>query len=521
MQMTAPQRSLPLTIPAVVAEAARRFGSASAIEDGAYRASFRELEEECLRAAASFIASGIRKGDRIALWAPNGAAWVIAAVGAQSAGAVIVPLNTRLRGREAGYILRRSGARLLLTVGDFLGVRYPELLAAEELPGLERIVLLAGDAPPHESWGAFLARGAAVSRDQVLAARAAVEPDDLSDLLFTSGTTGDPKGVMSAHGPTVRTFATWSDTVGLRAGDRYMIVNPFFHTFGYKSGWLACLLRGATILPVAVFDAGEVMQRIVTDRISVLPGAPTLFQSMLAHESCGRLDLSSLRISVTGAATVPPVLIERMRKVLGFQTVVTAYGLTEAPVVTICPPGTSDERVAQTCGKPIPGVEVRCVDEAGRTVSAGEPGEVLVRGFNVMRGYFGDDAATREAIDRDGWLHTGDIGVLDTEGFLRITDRKKDLYITGGFNCYPAEIEKILSVHPAIAQAAVIGVPDERMGEVGKAFVLLRPGASLDAAALITWCRENMANYKVPRHVDFVSALPTNAAGKVQKFQLR
>lgn len=515
------EHDLPLTIPATVARAAHLFGEASALEEGDYRVSFRELERECLRAAAAFLACGLRKGDRVAIWAPNSAEWIVAAIGAQTAGGVIVPLNTRLRGKEAGYILRRSQARILLTVGEFLGVRYPELLAHEQLPGLEHTVVLSGSAPGCERWSEFLTRGARIPEAQVLAARDAVGPEDLSDLLFTSGTTGEPKGVMSAHGPTVRTFAVWCDTVGLRAGDRYMIVNPFFHSFGYKSGWLACLLRGATILPVAVFDAGEVMQRIVTDRVTVLPGAPTLFQSMLAHESCGKVDLSSLRLSVTGAATVPPILIERMRKVLGFQTVVTAYGLTEAPVVTICPLGTSDERVAQTCGQPIPGVELKCVDDDGRAVPAGEPGEVLVRGFNVMRGYFEDPAATREAIDAEGWLHTGDIGVLDAEGFLRITDRKKDLFIVGGFNCYPAEIEKILSEHPAIAQAAVVGVPDERMGEVGKAFVVLRNGAKLEAPELIAWCRENMANYKVPRQVEFVTALPTNAAGKVQKFQLQ
>jgi acyl-CoA synthetase (AMP-forming)/AMP-acid ligase II len=225
---------------------------------------------------------------------------------------------------------------------------------------------------------------------------------------------------------------------------------------------------------------------------------------------------------VTGAASVPPILIRRMRGELGFEHVVTAYGLTESTgTVTICPRGTPDELVATRCGVAIAGVEVRCVDDAGKPVPANEPGEVLVRGYNVMLGYFEDPAATAEAIDRDGWLHTGDVGVLDEQGFLRITDRKKDMFIVGGFNCYPAEIERMLSEHPAIAQSAVIGVPDERLGEVGKAYVVLRPDASADPAQIIAWCRGNMANYKVPRHVEIVSALPTNAAGKVQKFTLR
>jgi acyl-CoA synthetase (AMP-forming)/AMP-acid ligase II len=320
----------------------------------------------------------------------------------------------------------------------------------------------------------------------------------------------------------VRVYITWADTVDLRTGDRYLAVNPFFHTFGYKAGWLASLIRGATIYPVPAFDAGVVLDKIARDRISVLPGPPTIYQSLLAHADRERTDLSSLRLAVTGAASVPPILIRRMREELGFEHVVTAYGLTESTgTATICPRGTPDEIVATRCGVAIAGVEIRCVDDAGEPVPVDEPGEVLVRGFNVMLGYFEDPRATAEAVDRDGWLHTGDIGVLDRDGFLRITDRKKDMFIVGGFNCYPAEIEKILSEHPAIAQSAVIGVPDERLGEVGKAYVVLRPNANAEPTEIIAWSRQNMANYKVPRHVEIVTVLPTNAAGKVQKFALR
>jgi acyl-CoA synthetase (AMP-forming)/AMP-acid ligase II len=310
--------------------------------------------------------------------------------------------------------------------------------------------------------------------------------------------------------------------VGLGRGDRYLGVNPFFHSFGYKAGWLACLLQGATLYPLAVFDAGRALDCIERERISVLPGPPTLYQSLLAHESLPRRDLSSLRLAVTGAASVPPVLITRMRRELKFQSVLTAYGLTESTgVVTVCPHDADDETVATRCGVPIPGVQVRCVDPSGLSVPTGEPGEVLVRGYNVMRGYFEDARATAEAIDADGWLHTGDVGVLDERGYLRITDRMKDVFIVGGFNCYPAEIEKLLSEHPAIAQVAVVGVPDERLGEVGKAFVVLRPGAKTTEEALLAWARESMANYKVPRSLQIVAQLPVNAAGKVQKFALR
>ena len=515
---------IPPSIPRVLARAAQRFAEAPAIIDGPLRLSFRELQEQALAATAAFMASGIVPGDRVGIWAPNSAQWVVAALGVLGCGGVLVPLNTRLKGKEAGFILRRSGARALVTVAEFLGTRYPALLSAESLPQLERTVLLGegAAATATQSWGEFLTGAAAVSRREAAAAHGRVAGTDIADILFTSGTTGQPKGVLSTHEQDVRVFRTWSEVVGLAAGDRYLGVNPFFHSFGYKAGWLACLLQGATLYPLAVFDAGRALDCIERERISVLPGPPTIYQSLLAHESLARRDLSSLRLAVTGAASVPPALITRMRTELKFKSVLTAYGLTESTgVVTVCPHDADDETVATRCGVPIPGVEVRCADEHGASVSTGDAGEVQVRGYNVMRGYFEDPAATAEAIDADGWLHTGDVGVLDERGYLRITDRMKDVFIVGGFNCYPAEIERLLAEHPAIGQAAVIGIPDERLGEVGKAFVVLRPGQAVSAEELLAWSRTNMANYKVPRQFQIVTQLPLNAAGKVQKFALR
>jgi HIP---CoA ligase len=517
---------IPLSIPRVLARAARRFADAPAIVDGAERLSFRELQEQALAATAAFMAAGIAPLDRVGIWAPNSARWVVAALGLLGCGGVLVPLNTRLKGKEAGFILRRSGARALVTVDEFLGTRYPALLSDESLPRLERTVLL-GETPSAagaatQSWHDFLAGGGTVTRAQAAAAHGRVGAGDVADILFTSGTTGQPKGVLSTHEQDVRVFRTWSEVVGLAEADRYLGVNPFFHSFGYKAGWLACLLQGATIYPLAVFDAGRALDCIERERISVLPGPPTIYQSLLAHQSLPRRDLSSLRLAVTGAASVPPALITRMRAELKFKSVLTAYGLTESTgVVTVCPHDADDETVATRCGVPIPGVEVRCADARGQRVATGEAGEVQVRGYNVMPGYFDDPVATAEAIDSDGWLHTGDVGVLDERGYLRITDRMKDVFIVGGFNCYPAEIERLLSEHPAIGQVAVIGVPDERLGEVGKAFVVLRPGHTASPEALLAWSRTNMANYKVPRQFQIVTQLPVNAAGKVQKFALR
>jgi acyl-CoA synthetase (AMP-forming)/AMP-acid ligase II len=327
---------------------------------------------------------------------------------------------------------------------------------------------------------------------------------------------------MTCHGQNIRGFEAWSEVVGLREDDRYLIINPFFHSFGYKAGWLSCVMRGATALPHLVFDVPEVLARVGSERISVLPGPPTLYQSILAHPDREQYDLSCLRLSVTGAAAIPVELIHRMRDELHFETIITGYGLTEAcGIVSMCRFDDDPETIATTSGRAIPGIEVHCVDTHGKQVAEGEPGEVVVRGYNVMQGYFEDEAATREAIDGDGWLHTGDIAVMDAAGYLRITDRIKDMYIVGGLNCYPAEIENLMYGSGLFAQVAVIGVPDERMGEVGMAFVVPAPDAAVSPESVIAWCRANMANYKVPRRVEVMSELPVNASGKVTKFVLR
>jgi acyl-CoA synthetase (AMP-forming)/AMP-acid ligase II len=327
---------------------------------------------------------------------------------------------------------------------------------------------------------------------------------------------------MTAHGQNLRVFDVWTRGVGIREGDRYLIVNPFFHSFGYKGGWLTCLIRGAAAIPMQVFDAAKALERIARERISLLPGPPTIYQMLLAHPERAKFDLSSLRLAVTGAAAVPVELVKRMRSELGFDSVMTAYGLTETcGVVSLSRPEDDPETIATSSGRALPDTEVRCIDEDGKQVPRGTPGEIVVRGYNVMRGYFEDPAETAKTIDAGGWLHTGDVGVMDERGYLRITDRIKDMFITGGFNCYPAEIENLIFRHPAVAQVAVIGIPDERMGEVGMAFVVPRPGAALDPAELIAWCRGEMANFKAPRRVEIVSALPTNASGKVLKYELR
>ncbi len=525
------------TIPRVLQGTAERLGPALALVDGDVEITFAELVERVDEAAAAFMAAGIGLGDRASIWAPNMWEWVVAVLGLQRAGGVLVPLNTRYKGNEAADILGRSGAKVLVTVNGFLGNDYVAMLrdAGVELPGVDRaepdgpepslrkVVVLRGEAPEGtESWEEFLARGNHVSREEVEARAAAVTPDDLSDILFTSGTTGAPKGVMTAHGQNIRAYRSWAELVGLREGDRYLVIPPFFHSFGYKAGILASVIMGATIFPQAVFDAGEVVERMAKDSIALITGPPTLFSGILNHPDLASIDLSAWRLAVTGAAVVPVELVEGLRRDLGLESVITAYGLTEAcGVVTACRKEDGAEIIAKTSGRAIPGVEVRAVDESGVPVPAGQPGEIVVRGYNVMLGYFEDPDATAEAIDGEGWLHTGDIGVMDEAGYVQITDRLKDMFIVGGFNAYPAEIEGLMLAHEGLAQVAVVSVPDGRLGEVGAAFVVPRPGATVDPDEVIAWCREQMANYKVPRIVRVVSELPLNASGKVLKFELR
>jgi acyl-CoA synthetase (AMP-forming)/AMP-acid ligase II len=506
-----------LTIPAAVARAARDFGAAEAVaEPGGVRLSYRELDERVTAVAGALIDAGVGPGDRVAIWAPNGLEWLLTALGTLGAGAALVPVSTRFTGPEALDVIGRSGARALFVAGDFLGVDRLGALraaAAEDGDGLERLGLVVR-LP--DDWDAFVQAGPrSEARKGALLAEArrramTVQPGDISDIMFTSGTTGRSKGAMTSHERSLGVARAWAECARLGPGDRYLVVNPFFHTFGFKAGILACLVSGAALVPQAVFDAGEAMRLAEAERITVLPGAPTIYQMILDHPERADRDLSSLRLAVTGAADVPVALVERMRRELSFSTVLTAYGLTEAVVATMCRPGDPPEVVSATSGRAAAGFEVKI----------GRSDEILLRGPNLMLGYLDDPEATAAAIDGDGWLHTGDAGRLDEAGYLTITGRLKDMYICGGFNVYPAEVEQVLARLDGVADSAVVGVPDLRLGEVGRAFVVTRPGHALAEADVLAFCRERLANYKVPRQVEFRDALPRNPSGKVLKRQL-
>ena len=510
------------TIPGVLRAAAARFGDHPAVIDGDVRLSHTELLDAVRSTAADLIGLGLQAGERVAVWAPNSWRWEVAALAVTYAGGSLVPLNTRYTGHEVVDVLARVSARAVVVADGFLDRQQSDELrrAADEagvdLPPVLRLSERTGtvlDLPDGT------VRASPADAD----ARAdAVGPDDVADILFTSGTTGRSKGALTAHRQTVAVARTWGATGELSEDDRYLVVSPFFHSFGYKVGIVTALIYGATVVPVAVFDATRVMRLIEEHGITVLPGAPTIYQTILEAPDRNDHDLSSLRLAVTGAAVVPVALVERMQSELSFDLVFTAFGMTEGVVGTMCRRGDADDVVANTCGQVVPGLELRIArPNSNDELPVGEEGEVLFRGDTVMLGYLDDPAATAETIDPDGWLHTGDIGHVDEGGYLKITDRLKDVFIVGGFNVYPAEVEQALARLDGVVESAVVGVPDERMGEVGKAYVVRRAGSELSEADVVAFAKERLANFKVPRSVEFVDALPRNLAGKILKRELR
>lgn len=515
--------------PAALRRAAESWPDREAVSDVQpgqdTRWTWTELLTEVRRFAAGLLARGVGHGDRVVIWAPNTRHWVVAALGIQYVGGTVVPANTRYTGSETLELVQRTHAVAAVVAGAFLGSeRIAELTAAADgsltgataLRTLVRIPLDGGDRAQSDVDLLDFVDLQALATEDLLAradARAdAVTGDDVADILFTSGTTGKSKGVVALHRQTIAGAHAWGTNNGLTEDDRYLIVNPFFHSFGYKAGFLVCVLLGSRIIPLSVYSTGEAMRLIQSERATVLPGAPTIFQTLLDDPTRGEYDLSSLRLAVTGASVVPVVLVERMQSDLGLETVVTAYGQTETMgFISTTRADDDDVTISTTCGRAYPGMEIRI----------GAHGEILTRGEMVMQGYLDDPENTAEAIDPDGWLHTGDVGEIDADGNLRITDRLKDMYITGGFNVYPAEIEQALSRIDGVVEAAVIGVPDERMGEVGKAVIVRREGSGLAEQDVLDFCREHLANFKRPRTVEFVESFPRNASGKILKTDLR
>lgn len=515
------------TVPQLLRAAGRRWGTKVALKSmNEMPISFAELDRQADRMACALIADGMELGERLAIWAPNCWEWVAAAAGAQRAGAAIVPLNIRLRAAEVDDILQRAKVTRLIAIGDLRGTSYPDMIAGLDLPMLRRVIVLRpGNAAlrgREVAWDAFLALGDAIADEALHQREREVAGDHVADILFTSGTTGRPKGAVFRHRSTVRSAGNMINFARVGDSDCICPLGPFSHLAGYKAGWVNGLLTGATTCWLDAHDPVAVLDAIAGLGITVMPAPPVVWQDVLDHPARGDWDLSSLRFIATGSTTIPPQLVTRLMAELQVEQVGTGYGLTESGgLVTFSRRSDAAERVVHTAGRAAPDAQIRIVDAQGRDAAAGETGEIAVRTERMLREYLDDPAATRGAIDADGWLRTGDVGTIDREGYLRVTDRLKDMYITNGFNVYPAEIEKMLGAMPGISQCAVIGVADPRRGEVGHAFLVRSEGADLDAAQIVAWSRANMASYKVPAGVSFLPELPRNLQGKVLKQELR
>lgn len=522
------------TVPRMLRATAEERPDTVVCLDDQHQLTHRDLRAFASRVARALLARGVRRGDRVAIWAPNTWEWVVTVFGIWDIGAIAVPLSTRGKGIETTDLLRRTGSSFLFAAEGFLGGSYVDMLhevagpAQGDLPfaGLPdlRQVVLFGEHRSGvglESWSQFLDMADDVPVTEAEEHAMAVRPDDPFEILCTSGTTGTPKGVVLAGAQILRAYWDWAEVTRLGPGDRYPIVSPFAHGFGINAGLLVCVERGATMVPVSVFNPDAAFDLIEDKRLTVLAGPPSLFARMMSRPDFAQRDLSSLRVAVVGAAAVPTELVRAMHTRMGFEQVVNAYGLIEGSVVTMTRAEDPAEIIAITVGRPMPGVEVQIVDDDETHLPSGERGEILVRGYGVMQRYWNAPELTESTVSEDGWLRTGDIGVIDESGNLAIVDRKKEMFICNGFNAYPAEIENLLLRNEIIDQVAVVAVPDEAQGEVAWAYAVSIDGAEADEGAALAWAKRTMSNYKVPRRVVFVEELPTTANGKIDKARLR
>jgi acyl-CoA synthetase (AMP-forming)/AMP-acid ligase II len=527
--MEAEMTGVPRTIPALLLADEAQAPDAPALISDAERVTYAELVTAARGFAGALLALGVQRGDRVAIWLPNGVDWLVVHWGAALAGAVLVPLSTRNRPAEVAHILRQSGAAALVLQDRFLQTEYlaavPALLTGG-LPELRTVIVRetasgGGQLPPSVTgWQAAIQRGAEVPSDAIKARTADVTPDDVHVLQYTSGTTGYPKGAMLTHEGLIYSAGHHAATWGLRPGDAILVPNPMSHILGLVYAVLMPAISRITAITVATFDPEPVLQLIQRERPVVLLGAPTHFQMLADHPQLAAYDISSLRLGMAGGAASTPETVRHITQRLGLVALVNGLGMSEAGSVAHTAPEDPAELHATTCGRPMPWLQTRIVDpQTGAEQPDGQPGELWIRGPGVMKGYFRDPEATARALTAEGWLRTGDLLLRGEDGCLRFVGRLKELFTVGGFNVYPAEVERVLAQHPAVAECQVLGVPDARLGAVPFAFVRLRSDAGTDASAptkdeLRAFCAGQLANYKVPRYIQVVESFPLTGTGK-------
>jgi fatty-acyl-CoA synthase len=493
------------------------------------RWTYAEFAAQVERVALALMALDIAKGDRVGIWSPTCAEWSVLQLATARVGAILVNVNPAYRSSELKYALAHSGVRVLCTARAFKTSDYLAMIAEvrAQLPALQRVITLDGEAAGGRddmSWEEFLHHGGAIAPSLLHAREQSLDARDPINIQFTSGTTGNPKGATLSHHNILNNAAAVAEVLGYQASDRVCIPLPLYHCFGMGIGNLGCIAAGATMVyPAASFEPLATLQAIEAERCTSLYGVPTMFIAQLEHPRFHEFDLSSLRTGLMGGAPCPVEVMRRVMTDMHAREVCIVYGMTEtSPVTFMTRPGDELERRVSTVGSVMPHIEVKIIDpDTGASLPAGQPGEVCTRGYAVMHGYWNDEGATAAAIDEAGWMHTGDVGTLDADGYLNIVGRIKDMLIRGGENVYPREIEEVLFQHPAVASVQVVGVPDARMGEEIMAWIIAREGVSLSPDEVREFCRERLSHFKVPRYVKLTQAFPLTVTGKVQKFRLR
>jgi len=528
------------TLGDLLDKASEKWPDREAIVFKEQRISYREYRKKVDQLAKALIHIGIQKGDKISILFSNRPEWSISEYAVDKIGAIVVPVNTRYKTDELEYILRHSDSTTLIMIDRFLGIDYiamlkeicPELprcepgrLHSEKLPFLKNVICLSDHPLPGAfDFDRFLKIGGELEDDQALSRlQKEIGEDDVAHIPYTSGTTGFPKGVMTTHYQYLWFNSSFAKNVGLKEEDRLCVPPPFCHNFGNSQGIHTPTLCGSCSVIVEYFDPLISLEAIERERCSFFAGTPTMYIKMLQHPNFNKFNLSSLKLGLIAAAPAPVKLIHDIMDRMGIKVLIHGYGMTENSVGTsMTRPGDTPEVISTTVGKPFPGAQVKVVDSnTGKDVPTGKEGELCTKGRLIMKGYYKMPEESAKLIDQDGWFHTGDLAVIDDDGYVKITGRLKDIFMPGGLNVSPEEVENILYTNPKIKQATVVGVPDPVMGEVGMAFVELKEGEKETEEGIIQFCKGKMANFKVPKYVRFIIEFPMTSTGKVQRFKLR
>lgn len=529
------------TVGEIVKEAARKFPDTEAYvyPEHGIRKTYKEFDKETDELAKAFIGMGIQKGEHVAIWSDNKREWLLSQFATGKMGAVLVTVNTNYQEKELEYLLQQSDATTLILCESFKGTSYLDIVRAicpeiihsekgnilsEKFPHFKRVIVMTdNEYKGMYSWAELLSHANKVSDDTLENALKSLHNEEVINIQYTSGTTGFPKGVMLSHKNVVNNGQLVGDYIYLTEKDRLCIPVPFFHCFGCVMGTIASVTHGTTMVIIEQFNPGKVLQIVQDEKCTALHGVPTMFIAELNHPDFKQFKLSTLRTGIMAGSICP---IEVMKKVItdmGASEITIAYGQTESsPVITQTKTDDPIEKRVSSVGKPHPAVEVKIIDPlTGEDTPTGVPGELCTRGYLVMKGYYKNEQATESAIDPNGWLHTGDIAVVDEEGYIDITGRIKDMVIRGGENIYPKEVEEFLYQHPKVQDVQVVGVPDPKYGEELMAWVILKSGEQITSDELKEYCKGKISYYKIPKYIEFIESYPMTASGKIQKFLLR